>query len=608
MLLESINGPQDLKKLSIHQLNILCAEVRSRIINVVAKNGGHLASSLGAVEAIVALHYCLNLPEDKVIFDVGHQAYTHKILTGRNNKFDTLRKSGGLSGFPSYSESIYDAFISGHSSDAVSLALGLAAGGCRKAVALIGDGSLSGGLCFEGLNNAGHLKKDILVVLNTNELSISPAVGAVSVYINKIISQPLYNRFRESLENFISNRLPKGKVILKLADKFEKELKGFFVPGMLFEELGFRYFGPLDGHNLGLLIPTLKNILTFKGPILLHVVTKKGKGYPPAEKDPVIFHSAAPFDIATGKPLSGSASMSYTDVFGSKIVALARDNKNIVAITAAMPEGTGLDKFRDEYPDRFYDVGIAEGHAVCFAVGLAKNGLKPIVTVYSTFLQRAYDQLIESVGLQNLSVVLCIDRAGISGEDGVTHQGIFDLAYLRSIPNMIVMAPSSADELEAMLEFALNLDKPCAIRYPKAAVSSIKYQVSSIKLGKAEILKEGRDIAIIAIGAMVAPSQEAAALLKKENIDAGVVNARFVKPLDRELFLRISAKYKYIVTVEEGILDGGFGSSVLELLNRPVLRLGLPCEFIEHGKRDWLLEKYGLDAEGIAQSIRSYCK
>ena len=625
MLLESINGPQDLKKLSIHQLNILCAEVRSRIINVVAKNGGHLASSLGAVEAIVALHYCLNLPEDKVIFDVGHQAYTHKILTGRNNKFDTLRKSGGLSGFPSYSESIYDAFISGHSSDAVSLALGLAAGGCRKAVALIGDGSLSGGLCFEGLNNAGHLKKDILVVLNTNELSISPAVGAVSVYLNKIISQPLYNRFRESLENFIRNRLPKGKVILKLADRFEKELKGFFVPGMLFEELGFRYFGPLDGHNLGLLITTLKNILTFKGPILLHVVTKKGKDYPPAEKDPVAFHSAAPFDIATGKPLSGPAAMSYTDVFGKKIVALARDNKNIVAITAAMPEGTGLDKFRDEYPDRFYDVGIAEAHAVCFAVGLAKNGLKPVVTVYSTFLQRAYDQLIESAGLQNLSVVLCLDRAGISGEDGVTHQGIFDLAYLRSIPNMIVMAPSSADELEAMLEFALNLDKPCAIRYPKATVSSIKYQVSSIKMGKAEILKEGRDVAIIAIGAMVAPSQEAAALLKKENIDANVVNARFAKPLDKELFLRISAKYKYIATIEEGILDGGFGSSVLELLNpalpftgvlsdrkgwvnRPVLRLGLPCEFIEHGKRDYLLEKYGLDAKGIAQSIKSYCK
>ena len=609
MLLESINSPRDLKKLKVHQLNLLCVELRSRIVQVVSKNGGHLASSLGAVEIITALHYCLNLPEDMIVFDVGHQAYTHKLLTGRNNRFDTLRKAGGMSGFPSHTESTYDPFTAGHSSDAVSLALGLAAGGCPKAVALIGDGSLSGGLCFEGLNNAGHLKKDILVVLNTNELSISPAVGAVSVYLNKIISQPLYNRFRESLENFVRNRLPKGRIILKLADKFEKELKGFFVPGMLFEELGFRYFGPLDGHNLGLLIPTLKNILTFKGPILLHVFTKKGRGYPPSENDPVSFHSAAPFDIASGRPLNISSIESYTDVFGRKMVELAKVNKNIVAITAAMPEGTGLAQFRDKYPDRFYDAGIAEAHAVCFAVGLAKKGRRPVVAVYSTFLQRAYDQLIESVGLQNLPVALCLDRAGVSGEDGVTHQGIFDLAYLRSIPNLVVMAPHSADELEAMLEFAVNLDKPCAIRYPRSQiVKPAKSQSANIELGKAEVLKEGKDIAIIAIGAMVTPAIEAAALLKKENLDACVVNGRFVKPLDKELFVRLSAEFKYLVTVEDGILDGGFGSSVLELLNRPVLRLGFPCEFIEHGKRDWLLEKYGLDAKGIAQSINGLYK
>ncbi|OGX25604.1 MAG: 1-deoxy-D-xylulose-5-phosphate synthase [Omnitrophica WOR_2 bacterium RIFCSPHIGHO2_02_FULL_45_21] len=603
MLLESINAPQDLKKLKLQQLNVLCAEVRSRIVEVVSRNGGHLASSLGAVEIIMALHYCLNFPEDMIVFDVGHQAYAHKLLSGRNNRFDSLRKAGGMSGFPSHTESTYDPFTAGHSSDAVSLALGLSAGGCKKAVALIGDGSLSGGLCFEGLNNAGHLKKDILVVLNTNELSISPAVGAVSVYLNKIISQPLYNRFRQSLENFVRNRLPKGRIILKLADKFEKELKGFFVPGMLFEELGFRYFGPLDGHNLGLLIHTLKNILTFKGPILLHVFTKKGMGYPPSENDPVFFHSAAPFDIATGRPLNILISESYTDVFGRKIVELAKMNKNIVAITAAMPEGTGLAQFRDKYPDRFYDTGIAEAHAVCFAVGLAKKGMKPVVVVYSTFLQRAYDQLIESVGLQNLPLTLCLDRAGISGEDGVTHQGIFDLAYLRSIPNLVVMAPHSADELEAMLEFAISLDKPVAIRYPKDKISAVRYPLSAIRYAKAEILKEGRDIAIIAIGAMVTSSLEAAALLEKENLDACVVNGRFVKPLDKELFLRLSAEFKYIVTVEDGILDGGFGSSVLELLNRPILRLGLPCEFIEHGKREWLLEKYGLDAKGIAQSV-----
>src|SRR3989338_7727214 len=359
MLLESINSPRDLKKLKVHQLNLLCVELRSRIVQVVSKNGGHLASSLGAVEIITALHYCLNLPEDMIVFDVGHQAYAHKLLTGRNNRFDTLRKAGGMSGFPSHTESTYDPFTAGHSSDAVSLALGLAAGGCPKAVALIGDGSLSGGLCFEGLNNAGHLKKDILVVLNTNELSISPAVGAVSVYLNKIISQPLYNRFRESLENFVRNRLPKGRIILKLADKFEKELKGFFVPGMLFEELGFRYFGPLDGHNLEIIIPTLKNLLTFKGPILLHVITKKGKGYPPAEREPVRFHGTGPFDIKDGKPLAGSAAQTYTDIFSQKILELAKENKNIAAVTAAMPEGTGLDKFRDKYPERFFDVGIA---------------------------------------------------------------------------------------------------------------------------------------------------------------------------------------------------------------------------------------------------------
>lgn len=606
MLLESVNSPADLKRLSLHQLDTLCTEVRSRIVEVVSKNGGHLASSLGAVEIIVALHYCLNLPADALLFDVGHQAYAHKILTGRNRQFSTLRKLGGLSGFPNPDESAYDLFAAGHSSDSVSLALGLSAGGAKRAVAVIGDGSLSGGLCFEGLNNAGHLKKDLLVVLNTNEMSISPAVGALSLYLNKIISQPLYNRFRSSLEHFIGERLPKGKIILKLADKFEKELKGFFVPGMLFEELGFRYFGPLNGHKLELLIPTLRNLLTFKGPILLHVVTKKGRGYPPAEKEPVKFHGTSPFDIATGKSLSTPDVESYTDIFSEKIIELAKKNKDIAAITAAMPDGTGLDKFRDMFPERFFDCGIAEAHAVCFAAGLAKKGKKPIVAIYSTFLQRAYDQLIESVGLQNLPVILCLDRAGISGEDGVTHQGLFDLIYLRSIPNLTVMAPASGEEFASMLEFALAINKPCAIRYPKSTIANIKHLTPGIRLGRAEILREGGDVAIIALGAMVEPGMAAADLLKKENIDACVVNARFAKPLDSELYLRLSKEFNHIVTVEDGILDGGFGSSVLELVNRQVLRLGLPCEFIEHGKRSELLEKHELDARGIAISITSY--
>jgi len=605
MLLEYITSPQDLKKLSLAQLNTLCAELRQRIIEVVSKNGGHLASSLGAVELIVALHYCLDAPNDAILFDVGHQSYAHKILTGRNSRFDTLRQYTGLSGFPAHTESKYDPFTSGHSSDAVSLALGMTVASAQKVVAVIGDGSLSGGLCFEGLNNAGHLKKDILVVLNTNELSISPAVGAISVYLNKIISQPVYNRFRESLENFIRTRLPKGRVILKLADKFEKELKGFFVPGMLFEELGFRYFGPLDGHNLELLIPTIKNILTIKGPMLLHVFTKKGKGCLPAEKEPVKFHSVGPFDTSTGFPLAESK-ITYTDVFSNKLLRLAEDNKNIVAITASMPEGTGLDKFQAAYPDRFFDVGIAEAHAVCFAAGLAKKGLRPLVAVYSTFLQRGYDQLIENIALQNLPVVFCLDRAGISGEDGVTHQGIFDLVYLRHIPNFVVMAPASAQELELMLESAISMEKPCAIRYPKSVARNFKTQPAQIRMGKAEILKEGKDAAIIAIGSMVEPSLEAAGLLMKENIDVCVVNSRFVKPLDKDFLLELSLKFKHIVTAEEGILDGGFGSSILELINRPVLRLGLPCEFIVHGKRELLLEKYKLDVKGIADSIRAY--
>jgi len=620
MFLEAVNSSSDLKRVPLDKLPALADEVRNRIIEVVSSSGGHLASSLGAVEITIALHYCLDTPKDKIIFDVGHQAYAHKILSGRNKDFATLRQYHGISGFPSKDESDYDAFTTGHSSNAVSLATGLVcardyiadASRYFRVAAVIGDGSLSGGLCFEGLNNAGHLKKDILVVLNTNELSIAPNVGAISTYLNKIISMPIYNRFRESLEHFAKSRIPKGTRILKIANQFEEGLKGLFVPGILFEELGFRYFGPIDGNNLNTLIPTLRNILSIKGPRLLHIITKKGKGYLPAENEPVRFHGTGPFDIKTGASLSlqGNKSVTYTQTFSDKLTELARADKKIVAVTAAMPEGTGLDKFRDLYPERFFDVGIAEGHAVCFSAGLAKNGLKPVIAVYSTFLQRAYDQIMQDVALQNLPVVFAIDRAGIVGEDGVTHQGIFDIGFLRTIPNLIIMAPKDGQELGDMLEFAINSDKPTAIRYPKGSIpgqeaGGIRH---SIELGKTEVLKEGKDFAIIALGSMVYPALLAAESLEKEGLSGTIVNVRFVKPLDSGLLKQLIVPGKPVFTIEEGILEAGFGSAVSEALGRPVVRMGIPCEFVPHGKREFLLKKYGLDKEGIVRCVKEHSK
>jgi len=608
MFLEKINSPQDLKKLSLGELVPLAEEIRQRMIEVVSQTGGHLASSLGAVELIIALHYCLNTPKDKIVFDVGHQAYAHKILTGRNAKFSTLRQYQGLSGFPSKDESAYDPFTSGHSSNAVSLGLGLA---CArdllpkeeqfKVVSVVGDGSLSGGLCFEGLNNAGHLKKDMLVVLNTNELSIAPNVGAISNYLNKIISMPVYNRFRENVEKFLIAHVSRSSRLLK----------GLFVPGMLFEELGFRYFGPIDGHDLHKLTETLKNVIGIKGPRLLHVVTKKGKGCEFAEKNPVKFHGIGCFDINTGEvevKKSQPGSKSYTEIFRDKLVELGESDKRILAITAAMPEGTGLDKFRDNFPERFFDVGIAEGHAVCFAAGLARQGFKPVVAVYSTFLQRAYDQIIQEVSLQELPVIFAIDRAGIVGEDGVTHQGIFDIAYLRSIPNLVVMAPKDGQELQQMLEFAVGLGKPVAIRYPRAEVSLGNGHPIPLKLGEAQLIKEGPDFTVIALGSMVLAAQEAIEILNKEGLSGNLINARFAAPLDVELIKKICAKSKFVFTVEEGIKEEGFGSAIAQELDQHVVRIGLPFEFIPHGARGLLLEKYGLTASGIATSIREVIK
>jgi len=631
MLLDKIESPQDIKNLRASKLSLLAKEIRERIIDVVSRNGGHLASSLGAVELAIALHYCLDSPKDKIIWDVGHQTYAHKILTGRNEKFDTLRQFQGISGFPTPLESEHDTFYTGHSSTAASLALGLATARdmganidkLAKIVAVIGDGSISGGLCFEGLNNIGHLKKDILVIINTNEMSISPVVGALSTYLNKLISMPIYNRFRESLEHFIETRIPKGSRLIKLADKFEEGLKGLFVPGVFFEELGFRYFGPLDGNNLDSLIISLKNILELKGPIVLHVFTKKGKGYPPAEKNSVKFHGASSFDVKTGQALSElkeQKTRTYTSIFSDKLVELAREDKRIVAITAAMPEGTGLDKFRDNFKDRFFDVGIAESHAVCFAAGLSKGGLKPVVAIYSTFLQRAYDHMIEEIALQNSDVTFMIDRAGIVGEDGVTHQGIFDIAYLKSIPNLVVMAPRDGDELETMLEFAVKFNGPCAIRYPRGKVSEkqLEHAVRKIELGKSELLKEGDHIAIIALGSMVVPSLEAADILSTKGIRTRIINARFVKPLDDEVIKETLLNFNNVITIEEGVVQGGFGEEILQLRallskNKDlklanVINVGLPNEFIPHGNRDILLNKYGLNAGAIAKTCEDYAE
>jgi len=618
MWLEKIKSPQDLKTLSLEQLGGLSQEIRRRLIQVVAQTGGHLASSLGAVELIVALHYCLDAPRDKIIFDVGHQAYAHKIITGRNEAFSTLRQYQGLSGFPSKDESAYDTFTSGHSSNAVSLGLGLA---CArdllplaqqfKVICVIGDGSLSGGLCFEGLNNAGHLKKDILVILNTNELSIAPNVGAVSNYINKIISLPVYNRFHHNLEQFLKARVPRGSRLLKLMSKFEEGLKGLFIPGIFFEEMGFRYFGPIDGHDLNILTATLKNILEIKGPRILHVVTKKGKGFSFAENDPVRFHGISTFDINTGEPpLTDNTRQpaSYTAVFREKITQAAQADQRIIAITAAMPEGSGLDKFRDCFPDRFFDCGIAEPHAICFAAGLAKQGFKPVVAIYSTFLQRSYDQIMQEVALQELPVILAIDRAGIVGEDGVTHQGIFDLAYLKTVPNLVIMAPQSGRELEEMLDFALKLGRPTAIRYPRGAADLGQEATVPVELGKGQLLASGNDFTVIALGSVVSGAREALGVLRQQGLTGNLINARFAAPLDMDLIERTCAQTEFIFTVEEGIKDAGFGSDVAQRLNRPVVRLGLPLAFIPHGCRKILLSKYQLDAAGIAASIRRAIK
>jgi 1-deoxy-D-xylulose-5-phosphate synthase len=626
MYLEPLKGPSDLKHLSISELKVLARELRETIIKNVSINGGHLSSSLGVVELTIALHFVFNSPLDKIIWDVGHQCYSHKILTGRYERFSTLRKYKGISGFPKRKESEHDVFGTGHSSTSISAGLGIIEGRDKnkkdfKVIAVIGDGAMSSGLAFEGLNNAGHLKKDLIVILNDNEMSISRNVGALSAYLNRILTGELYQKFKKETKSFLEGIPKLGEKAAKIAQRTEEMLKGFFLPGIIFEELGFNYVGPIDGHNIELLIETFKRIKTTSSPILIHVVTKKGKGYEFSEKNPSSFHGVGPFRIETGLPMTGGYP-TYSEVFGNILTDLADKDEKIIAISAAMKEGTGLEHFADKYPDRFYDVGIAEQHAVTFAAGLATQGLKPVVAIYSTFLQRAYDQIVHDVCLQNLPVVFAIDRAGIVGEDGPTHNGLLDLSYLRHIPNIVVMAPKNDFELRAMLELALKRNGPSAIRYPRGKIQPSAIRQSMIHrqspvtfdIGEWEILKTGDDIAFIAMGNCVYSALSVAKRIEKEGISAMVVNARFIKPLDQNLLISVTSRIKRIITIEENALAGGFGSAVLEFLNDAELpnvkihRIGLPDEFIDQGQQDQLRKKYGLDEEGIYQAVLSFLR
>ena len=618
-ILAGINGPEDIRCLGIEDLSSLAGEIREEMLDVVSRNGGHLAPSLGTVELTLAIHYVFDTPRDRVIWDVGHQAYAHKIITGRRETFATLRKMGGISGFPKRKESVYDVFGAGHSSTSISAAAGMAEarclkGGDSKVVAVIGDGSMTAGMAFEALNWSGEREKDLIVILNDNEMSISPNVGAMSSYLNRVMAGQQITRLRAKIHDFLKTVPGVGEQVIKFARKAEESLKGFVVPGMLFEELGFKYIGPLEGHRLDHLIKHLQNVRAMDRPVLVHVITKKGKGYRFAEEEPSRFHGIGPFDIATGQPVvpDQPRASSYTQVFGRTMMQLARQDTRIVAITAAMTGGTGLDQFAREIPERFYDVGIAEQHGVTFAAGLATEGFVPVVAIYSTFLQRAYDQVLHDVCLQNLPVVFALDRGGIVGDDGPTHHGLFDFSYLRSIPNIVVMAPKDENELQHMLKTAVECGSPASIRYPRGGGVGVPLDETpeSIEIGKAQVVREGKDLAIIAIGSTVYPSLEAAEILAGEGVEATVINGRFVKPLDTTLLCKIASSFKKIVTVEENVLMGGFGSAVLEFFEEKgitgatVKRLGIKDAFVEQGTQTQLRQQQGIDAQGIAQTVR----
>jgi len=620
-ILSGITSPAQLKGLSLKELEQLAGELRARIIEVCAANGGHLAPSLGVVELTIALHRIFDSPKDKIVWDVGHQAYAHKLLTGRNAAFGTLRTMGGISGFPKRAESPHDAFDVGHSSTSISAALGLGvardlAGEHNKVIAVIGDGSMTGGIAFEALNHAGELNKDLVVILNDNEMSISENVGALSNLLSRTITSEFVHKAKKELEAFLEGLPMFGKSALQIAKRAEESLKGLFTPGMLFEAFGFEYIGPIDGHNIPLLLETLENVKRFDDAVLIHVLTKKGKGYPAAEANPSLFHGVGPFDAATGKVLKGKGgASSYTAIFGQTMKKLAKENDKIVAVTAAMPDGTGLSPFAQAFPERFFDVGIAEQHAVTFAAGLAAEGFRPVVALYSSFLQRGFDQLAHDVCLQDLPVLFAIDRAGVVGSDGPTHHGVFDLSYLRVLPGLTVMAPKDENELQHMIATGLQLPGPSAVRYPRGPGCGVPIDqiLTPLPVGKGELLRNGCDGALLAVGTMVQPALQAAQALALEGVELAVMNVRFVKPLDSELILSLAGTGR-LFTVEENVLQGGFGTAVLELLEAEgvtgvaVTRLGFPDSFVEQGEQGELKALYGLDAAGIAQGIRQTVK
>jgi len=618
-ILKRIKSPEDLKDLPADSLRKLAQEVRELIINTVSEKGGHLASSLGVVELTIAILKVFSPPKDRIVFDVGHQAYAYKILTGRGDRFETLRTRGGIAGFPKRTESNYDFFDVGHAGNAISAAAGIAQARCfsgddHKVIAVVGDGSLTCGVSYEGLNQAGAAKKDLIIILNDNEMSISPNVGAMAAYLNRIMTGQLVTRFRDEIKGILKN-IPgvMGRSLYALARQFEDALKGFLTPGRLFEDLGFTYVGPIDGHQIRHMVENLNNVKRFRQPMLIHVITCKGKGYCQAEEDPSRFHGVGPFEITTGKIREKEGPPTFTTVFGKTLIKLAAKDPKIVAITAAMEYGTGLAEFARLFPSRFFDVGIAEQHGVIFAGGLASEGHRPVVAIYSTFMQRGYDHIIHDVCMQGFPVVLAMDRAGIVGEDGPTHHGAFDIAFTRSIPNLTVMAPSDEDELADMLATSLTLPGPSVIRYPRAQGLGVplKKEPQVLPVGKGRVVADGHDVVIIAVGSMAAPALEAGGILAAEGISACVIDPRFIKPLDRDLIISKAAATGRVLTVEEGVLNGGFGSAVLELFSDEALdgirtvRMGIPDAFVEHGTRQELLTDLGLTAEGIAEQARN---
>lgn len=618
--MDKIENPQHLKSLPVKDLSRLAREIRAFILEVVSKNGGHLSPNLGVVELTLALHYVFDAPRDKIIWDVGHQCYTHKILTGRKNKFVSLRQYEGLSGFPSREESEYDVYNTGHASTALSAALGMSVARQKNkqnhhVIAVVGDGSLTGGMAWEALNQIGHLREKLIIVLNYNEMSISQNVGALSKYLSYIVSGQHYLRMKDHAKAVLRAIPAVGVPMIKVARAVEEAIKKTFFPGLVFEELGIKYIGPVQGHSLSSLIEVFEEAKTSPGPVLIHCVTQKGRGYLPAQKNPSLYHSISPFDLKTGQVISEDHRPTYSSVFGQTVAELARKDKKVVAITAAMPEGTGLRSFAKEFPDRFFDVGIAEQHAVDFATGLALSGFKPVVAIYSTFLQRAYDQLYHDVCLMDIPIVFVLDRSGIVPDDGPTHQGVNDIIYLRHMPRMIIMAPKDENELQLMVRSAFSFSHPVAVRFPKGKGFGVPLEKNfkPIPLAQSELLREGHDL-LIALGSMVHPCLEAARRLEKEGISMAVVNARFAKPLDEQMILGYAEPGKVIVTVEEGVMEGGFGSAVRELLDREkrfsvkFKRIGLPSEVYPLGKVSRIKNKYLLDQEGIFRQIQDFYK